>query len=215
MEATRRDILIMLVAPCKTIFWIWILGYLDSTTTLLRIHSTRENSKANRVWSNPRSSEYPYTVIPPWLCCKYVTVKVEHDKVISLRMILNWIWKGKVKTDLIWYIILKSNLNINSLKVCRVWKDESCGGMTDTWMLEESSESVSLARPSDTWDLQCSDSADAVVTSMCHLVAIATIPCALCVILAAPKMHMKKPLSCTAEQICIKKKKLWIKIYSV
>lgn len=111
--------------------------------------------------------------------------------------------KRKNKNSLYFTILIfNSYLNLNSLKVCRVWKDESCG-MTDTCMLEESSESESLARPSDTCVLQCSDSADAVVTSMCHLVAIATIPCALCVILAAPKMHKKNPLNCTAEQICI------------
>lgn len=37
---------------------------------------------------------------------------------------------------------------------------------------------------------------------MCHWLAMDTILCALCVILAAPSRHMKKPLSCTAEPTC-------------
>jgi hypothetical protein len=37
---------------------------------------------------------------------------------------------------------------------------------------------------------------------MCHWLAMDTILCALCVILAAPKRHMKKPLSCTDEPTC-------------
>ena len=38
---------------------------------------------------------------------------------------------------------------------------------------------------------------------MCHWLAMDTILCALCVILAAPSRHMKKPLSCTAEPTCM------------
>jgi hypothetical protein len=37
---------------------------------------------------------------------------------------------------------------------------------------------------------------------MCHWLAMETILCALCVILAAPTRHMKNPLSCTAEPTC-------------
>ena len=37
---------------------------------------------------------------------------------------------------------------------------------------------------------------------MCHWLAMDTILCALCVILAAPNRHMKNPLSCTAEPTC-------------
>ena len=44
---------------------------------------------------------------------------------------------------------------------------------------------------------------DAHVMFKCHLVAKATTPWALCVILVAPIRHIKNPLNCTAEHTCI------------
>lgn len=64
--------------------------------------------------------------------------------------------------------------------------------------MSEDSESVScvdtgVSSTSGVW--HWGDPEDAQVTIMCHRVATDTIPCALCVIFAAPTRHNKNPLS--------------------
>jgi len=61
-----------------------------------------------------------------------------------------------------------------SPKACLLWKKQGCG-VTDMCISDESeSLAEGLGNTSGIW--HCSDSADALVTTMCHFAAIDTIP---------------------------------------